>query len=197
MISLPSLMVRSSKMLTCRGCVAAVRCIRPFTTTAAAGAETPHYKNYRVVGGGVGSSCIAVTDDGWTISTDTPKVQGGTNTAPQPVMLLLASLCGCELATARFVAIKSLPRIQMGRLEFDLQAKRDERGAITLPLTAPLPVPARLECVWGTATVHDTEATQEQITTLGAEVHLRCPIANMIVLSGCTLNIDWKIAPRD
>ena len=173
---------------------ASVRCIRPFSRTTWVPSR---YKSYRVVGGGIGSSCKVLTDDGWAITTDTPKVQGGTNTAPQPVMLLLASLCGCELATARFVALKSLPRIKMGRVEFDLEATRDERGAINLPLTAPLPAPARLERVWGTATLYDTDATQEQITSLGAQVHLRCPVANMMVLSGCVLDIDWKVAGND
>ena len=82
----------------------------------------------------------------------------------------------------------------MGRIELDLQAMRDERGAINLPLAAPLPAPARLEHVWGTATVHGTNATPEQIAALGLEVHRRCPIANMMALSGCTFEIDWKIA---
>ena len=150
-----------------------------------------------MIGGGDAVNCNITTDDGWKISTDTPKIQGGTNTAPQPVSLLLASLCGCELATARFVALKSSPRIKMGRIEFDLNAKRDERGAISLPLGSPLPVPARLEHVWGTATVYNTNATQEQIKQLGDEVHLRCPVANMIVLSGCVLDIHWRIAEVD
>ena len=34
----------------------------------------------------------------------------------------------------------------------------------------------------------------EQILSLGKEVHLRCPIANMIILSGCALEINWRIA---
>ena len=170
-----------------------VKSVRTFNTTIIkATTSSPKYKNYRVIGGGVGSSCEVVTDDGWSISTDTPKTQGGRNTAPQPVALLLASLCGCELATARFVALKSSPKIKIGRVEFDLEAKRDERGSILLPLNSLLPAPARLEHVWGTATVYDTDATQEQITSLGTEVHLRCPVANMIILSGCLLEISWR-----
>jgi uncharacterized OsmC-like protein len=164
----------------------------PLRTSTSPAAIT---KEYRVVGDGVGSSCHILTDDGWIINTDIPKLQGGTHTAPQPVLLLLASLAGCELATARFVAFKSLPRIKMGKIVFDLQARRDERGAIHLPLTArPLPAPARLERVWGTAVVHGTDATPEQIVRLGEEVHLRCPVANMMVLSGCALEIEWKVA---
>ena len=153
------------------------------------------YKNYKVKGGGYGSHCEIITqDDWWNISSDVPISQGGTNKAPQPVLLLLASLCGCELATARFVAFRSDPKIVMGRIEFDIDAKRDERGALHLPLYTEPPVPARLEHVWGTATVYDSNASQEQISALGHEVHKRCPVANMMVLSGCRLEIDWRIA---
>ena len=171
---------------------------KQFNTIVSNSNKSPEIiKRYKVNGGGDKVNCSVTTDDGWKISTDTPKNQGGTNTAPQPVSLLLASLCGCELATARFVGLKSSPRIKMGRIEFDLNAKRDERGAISLPLGSPLPVPARLEHVWGTATVYNTNATEEQITRLGDEVHQRCPVANMIILSGCVLDIQWKIAEVD
>ena len=175
-----------------------LRVSKQFNTTAPNAKKSSEiFKHYKVIGGGDAVNCNVTTDDGWKISTDTPKNQGGTNTAPQPVSLLLASLCGCELATARFVALKSSPRIKMGRIEFDLNAKRDERGAISLPLGSPLPAPARLEHVSGTATVYNTNATQEQIKQLGDEVHLRCPVANMIVLSDCVLDIDWRIAEVD
>ena len=155
----------------------------------------PIYKNYRVTGSGIGSHCNIITqDDWWNIASDVPISQGGTNKAPQPVLLLLASLCGCELATARYVGFKSDPKIVMGRIEFDVNAKRDERGALHLPINTDPPVPARLEHVWGTATVYDTNASQKQISMLGHEVHRRCPVANMMVLSGCRLEIAWKIA---
>ena len=154
----------------------------------------PIYKNYRVTGSGIGSNCNIVTNDNWNLSTDVTTSQGGTNKAAQPVLLLLASLCGCKLATARYVAFKSNPKIVMGKIDFDINGNRDERGALNLPMYTEPPVPARLEHVWGTATVYDTNASQEQISALGAEVHRRCPIANMIKLSGCRLDIDWRIA---
>ena len=154
----------------------------------------PIYKNYRITGSGIGSHCNIVTHDDWKLSTDVTTSQGGTNKAAQPVLLLLASLAGCELATARYVAFKSNPRIVMGKIEFEINGNRDERGALHLPMYTEPPEPARLEHVWGSATVYDTNASQEQISALGAEVHRRCPIANMIILSGCRLDIDWKIA---
>ena len=191
--SIPSLTWNISKKIDTGTDI--VRIVRTFNTTIHnATLSLPQHKKYRVTGGGIGSSCMVMTNDGWSISTDTPKNQGGTDTAPQPVSLLLASLCGCELATAHFVALKSSPRIKLGRVEFDIEARRDERGSISLPLNAPVPVPARLEHVLGTAMVYDTDATQEQITFLGAEVHQRCPVANMMILSGCLLEISWKKA---
>ena len=154
----------------------------------------PIYKNYRVTGSGIGLHCNIVTYDGWKLSTDVTISQGGTNKAAQPVLLLLASLAGCELATARYVAFKSNPKIVMGKIEFDINGNRDERGALHLPMYTEPPVPARLDHVWGTATVYDTNASQEQISALGEEVHRRCPIANMIIVSGCRLKINWRIA---
>ena len=123
------------------------------------------------------------------ISTDVPVSMGGKNAAPQPVEMLLASLCGCEQVTAEFVARHSKPRMQIDKIEFEVFAKRDNKAVITLPLDAPLP-PARLERIWGTATVHTT-AAQTQVDILSREIKRRCPIANMVELSGCELDIVY------
>jgi len=118
---------------------------------------------------------------------------GGLNTAPQPVEMLLASLCGCEQVTAEFIARHMKPRVKIDKIEFEIQAARNPRAAITLPLGVDLP-PSRLERIWGTATVHST-ASQEQIDIIAKEIKKRCPIANMIVLSGCVLDIKFTKAP--
>lgn len=54
-------------------------------------------------------------------------------------------------------------------------------------LSEPASVPQVIE---GTAAV-DTEATQEQIDELAHQVHRRCPIASMLIASGCRLDIKW------
>ena len=55
-----------------------------------------------------------------------------------------------------------------------------------LPLdTTQPPVQSRVEHVWGSEIVYDINASQEQISALGYEVHKRCPTANMMLLSGC------------
>ena len=160
------------------------------------------------------------------IRTDLPRFMGGSDEAPQPVHLLLASLVGCEHATASFVARQMRPRVQLDSVTFRIYAERDQRGAIALPLEAvfaedqktgtvsseqpsslpsssssppppppptpsPLP-PARLLRIYGEALVQ-TGASQDQIDELARHVKRRCPIANMIELSGCELDIVWQI----
>ncbi|ETV84032.1 hypothetical protein H257_03387 [Aphanomyces astaci] len=146
---------------------------------------------YHLVGRGEGVKCSMERGDGMTISTDIPKAMGGTNTAPQPVELFLASLCGCELATAQFVARHMKPRISIDKIEFHVEASRDKQGALHLPLGDDSGAPvARLDRIWGQALVY-TSASQDEVDKLAAEVKTRCPIANMAVLSGCILDIQW------
>jgi len=141
-----------------------------------------------VEGTGSRNSSYIRTADGFELRTDTPKQMGGSNTAAQPVYMLLSALIGCETATANFVARQMKFRIR--DIRFRLSAWRDERGAISLPLEVTDHIPSQLQVVKGEAVV-DTDATQEQLTTLGHHVHKRCPIASMLVNSGCKLDISW------
>ncbi|KAF0737261.1 hypothetical protein Ae201684P_006158 [Aphanomyces euteiches] len=151
---------------------------------------------YHLVGAGSGVKCTMQRNDGMTVSTDIPKAVGGTNTAPQPVEVFLSSLCGCELATAQFVARHMKPRMHIEKIEFDVRASRDNAGALQLPLGNPSQPLARLQRIWGEARVY-TSGTQDDVDVLAKEVKLRCPIANMTVLSGCALEIEWKKAEDD
>jgi uncharacterized OsmC-like protein len=126
---------------------------------------------------------------------------GGNNEGPQPIEMFIASLCGCELATAQFVARNLDPVVKIEKIDFDVQAVRDQLGAQFLPLQASFskdqigsPPAARLQRIEGQALVH-TNSSQEQIDRLAADVKLRCPVANMVVLSGCDLDIKWTKAP--
>ena len=172
------------------------------TTGSVRGAHS-YVKSYRLIGGGRGTSRCGkawkgsslVTEDGYKMETDTPTPMGGSGRAPQPVQLVLTALAGCEQATARFVARHCRPRINIAHIEFDIQGERDQRGAVTLPLDIEeLPAPARLMRIWGTAVVFGSDASEQQVHLLGDEVHRRCPVANMISLSGCELSIDWRLA---
>ena len=82
------------------------------------------------------------TSTGHTIQTDVPIKMGGKNEAPQPVELLLAAFIGCTQATALFVGRQMKPdRIILDKMEFDIQAVRDEQGALSLPIDQDPKVP--------------------------------------------------------
>ena len=66
-------------------------------------------KTYRIEGEGLKSKCSVSTEDGFHIVSDTPLSMGGGNEAPQPILLLLSALAGCETATAQFVGAGSQP----------------------------------------------------------------------------------------
>ena len=135
---------------------------------------------------------------------------GGKNTAPQPVEMLLTAWMGCTQATALFVgrqmkikqasqassssAKTRTERLLIDRLVFDVQGHRDERGALTLPIDQDPPVPSRLQRVEGTITVYRVGGQplpQADLAMLQQQTELRCPVANMMIASGCQMNVKW------
>ena len=66
---------------------------------------------------------------------------------------------------------------------------------MSLPIGEDPPVPSRLSAIWGTATVSgDPALDAAAVARLGEIVHQRCPIASMVVASGCELDIRWRVA---
>ena len=90
------------------------------------------------------------------------------------------------------------PRVLLDRLELDVMAVRDERGSIGLPLTDPRPEPSRLREIAGTIRVYTKKPLSEaQLEQLKEETEERCPVANMILASGCKMKVDWIAAVDD
>jgi len=111
---------------------------------------------------------------------------------PEPVDLLLAALVSCESATAHYVARKLKPPITLGKLSFHVIAERDPIGALHLPIDQPPPTPSRLTKVDGSVYVDScTVASDEQLNALSKITHVRCPVANMMILSGCSVNLSF------
>eukprot|EP00434_Breviolum_minutum_P003761 symbB.v1.2.003311.t1/scaffold182.1/size414077/24 len=151
--------------------------------------RTPRWKRYELTAEGAGCRTETVTEDGYHIESDTPKSAGGSGTAPQPVQLLLGALVGCEQATAKFVAAKMrLPAIR--RIEFEIQAERDEWGSLAPPIQEPPLEPSRLQRIWGTAHVY-SDASADEIAAVAEAVKKRCPVASMVIESGCELDVRW------
>lgn len=169
---------------------------RHATTAAVARAAGAKVKEYALRSSGC--NCLARSSFPATkkvVMTDTPKTAGGTNAGAQPVEHLLAALVGCKQATSHFVARKLWPRhLKLERIDFDLTAWRDERGALEMPITCTPQHPSRVQQVSGTAVVHAPGCSYEDIRQLAEQVEQRCPVANLFVAAGTRMDIKWVLA---
>jgi uncharacterized OsmC-like protein len=157
-----------------------------------------YQKKYKIRGSTDGQSRVGVrlvTNTGHALQTDLPRLTGGRDQAAQPVETLLAALIGCTQATAMFVARNLRPsRLAIDRIDFDVEAVRDERGALSLPIDVTPDVPSRLRSVAGTVRVHaanNGEIDDSVLELLREQTEIRCPVANMMIASGCDLNVRW------
>ena len=150
-------------------------------------------KSYHITGLGERSGTCLKTDTGHEIRTDLPRKMGGNDTNAQPVELLLAALIGCTQATAVFVGRNMKPRVLIDRLEFDIHACRDERGALALPIVATSKIPPGLRIVVGTVKVHVKKGSMSasQLEILAEQTEARCPVASMMVAGGCNMRMKW------
>jgi uncharacterized OsmC-like protein len=173
-------------------------------------------KSYNLNGIGYGTKVEIKTNTGHQIETDIPKTMGGQDTAPQPVEMLLSSWMGCTQATIMYVGRQIInnnnnntrkQRIIIEKLGFhNIVAIRDERGSLQLPIHEIPEIPSRILSITGTIQVYiksksssssesDDEKelllTTEEFELLKEQTEVRCPIANMILSSGCTIDVDW------
>ena len=192
-------------------------------------------KTYRLDGVGRtgGTGVDVVTNTGHTLSTDIPFSMGGSDEAPQPVETLLAAWMGCTQATASFVGRQLLlerfgknpdpkrrrpPRREV-LLDFHaIEAVRDEKGSLELPIRQTPSISSRLQRITGKITVSvvtasgvrqnnggATEANSttikpetisfnpEELEVLKDQTEARCPIANMLKESGCAMDVEWVL----
>jgi hypothetical protein len=101
-------------------------------------------------------------------------------------------------------------RLLIEQLKFDnIQAFRDERGALQLPLIpdgddAVLP-PSRLQRITGKIYImarhskRDKEyvaISEDTLYLLRKQTEQRCPVANMMLASGCAIDVEWLDGSR-
>jgi putative redox protein len=159
-------------------------------------------KHYHLKGTGKRSHVVLRTDTGHTLATDVPKSMGGEDQAAQPIELLLAAFAGCTQATAVYVGRHMIQpeRILVDRLDFDITAYRDERGALQLPIEQNPDVSAMLQAVSGTIKVYTKQKRPlsfEQLELLQEQTERRCPVASLLVAAGCRMDIRWEAAASD
>lgn len=159
--------------------------------------DKPSLKYYTLNGIGERSKVTSTTDTGHTLTTDLPSKMGGSDSAPQPIEILLAAWMGCTQATALFVGRQMTggKRVVIKRLVFEnVRAVRDERGALELPIETNPSVESRLKSISGVVRVFsrgEFGLSLEQIELLKAQTEVRCPVANMILASGCSIDVEW------
>jgi uncharacterized OsmC-like protein len=141
------------------------------------------------------SSVTVRFDTGHLMTTDLPLCMGGKDQAPQPVECLLAAWAGCTQATALFVSRQMMQnnksRRLIERLEFvNITASRDERGALALPIYEAPPVSSRIHTLSGIIVVWPS-FDEETLKLLQEQTELRCPVANMLIASGCRMDVEW------
>mmetsp|Transcript_10141 Transcript_10141/g.15339 ORF Transcript_10141/g.15339 Transcript_10141/m.15339 type:complete len:98 (-) Transcript_10141:14-307(-) len=68
------------------------------------------------------------------------------------------------------------PRLIIEKIDFNIEAYRDERGALSLPITELPTIPARLQSVSGSVDVHfknGVEVSEQQLRVLGQQTEAR------------------------
>ncbi|MFT4851109.1 MAG: putative redox protein [Sediminicola sp.] len=148
--------------------------------------ENMHLETFKAEAQGKGwPTKISITDTEWTIHTDEPVEDGGSNTGPNPMQLFIASLAGCQNEQAQVVADElslSITQVDI-KLEIDLDLSgfmgtSDNSNGSYKNL--------RLEAsVLG-------DVTDEQVKNLGQKVDDRCPILALLRTSGCEIESSWR-----
>ena len=148
--------------------------------------ENSHLETFKAEAKGKGwPTKVAITNTEWILKMDEPIEDGGTNTAPNPMQLFIASLAGCQNEQAQVVADElslNINEIDI-KLEIDLdlsgfmgESDNSNESYKTVRLDA---------VVLG-------NVTNEQVKVLGQKVDKRCPILGLLRSSGCEIKSNWS-----
>ena len=148
--------------------------------------ENMHLETFKAEAQGNGwPTKVTITDTEWTIKTDEPIEDGGSNTGPNPMQLFIASLAGCQNEQAQVVA----EELSLSITQIDIKAEIDlDLGGFmgTADNSNGSYKNVRLNAlVTG-------EVTDEQVKILGQKVDDRCPILALLRTSGCKIESSWS-----
>jgi putative redox protein len=138
-------------------------------------------------GTGTAQQLTAAGDAGHQFAADAYPAFGGQDAAPSPLFYALGSLTSCNQVTATLVA-KDLG-ITLGAWSFEVRGDLD-----TSVLVGGAEGNANFDRVSVRASV-ETNATDEQFTTLIAETERRCPVTQLFRRSGVEWDNEWTKAP--
>lgn len=120
-------------------------------------------------------------------ATDEPDSLGGTNTAPSPLEMVLASLVGCEGVIINGVA-KAMDFRYSG-VDFECSGQIDVRGPRGVRGVRPY-----FEEVVLKITLH-TDEPPERVERLKFNVEHRCPVTNLMRGADVDLRTEWLVEP--
>ena len=118
---------------------------------------------------------------------DEPVERDGTNMGPTPTETLMASLMGCTNVIAKRIAHGM--GVEMGEMDIALSASFDRRGTM---LQEEIEQPFS-DIVMEISVA--TNATDEQMDRIRAELAKFCPIAKVMRGAGVTITETWTTTP--
>ncbi len=143
---------------------------------------------FSVTGSGSGvRQDVDVVGSGHVIKSDAYESFGGKDEFPSPLAYALASLTTCNQVTASIVA----GELGVDVRAFDFAVEGDFNPTVmTTGRATDDDHPDTFTAVRLSATV-DTDAPQDQVDHLGAEVERRCPVSALFRRAGTDLSSTW------
>ncbi len=117
---------------------------------------------------------------------DEPEARGGTNQAPSPTETLMASLMGCTNVITQKIAHKM--GVEIKAMDIRLSAQFDRRGVL-LEEEVERPFSDLVMDIDIT-----TNATDEQMTAIKADLAKFCPVAKVFRGGGIKVTENWNIS---
>ena len=146
--------------------------------------EENHIEQFRATALGSGwPTKVTISDSEWTFQIDESEEDGGSNSGPNPMHHLLASLAGCQNEQAQVVAEEM--GIEAGQVHIDLQVDLNLSGFMGLTKDSE----GCFKQVRIAASVSGVSA--EQAKSLGNQVDARCPILSLLRSAGTQIESSW------
>ena len=126
---------------------------------------------------------IQTSINGFTIECDEPKELGGTNSAPRPIDLLLASLANClEISALLYFSFSNM---KIDSVKVSVETEIDKR-AILDDKNAPLPGFSNFKVIWEI----DSSENERRVKKIIDKVEKFCPISGTLSRAQ---NFQWII----
>ncbi|MFT7667769.1 MAG: putative OsmC-like protein [Planctomycetota bacterium] len=149
--------------------------------------EESHIEHFHATALGSGwPTRVAISDSDWSFQVDEPKEDGGSNSGPNPMHHLLASLAGCQNEQAQVVAEEM--EIEAAKIQIDLE--------VVLNLSGFMGITDNSEGCFTNVHIKAlvSGVSAEQATTLGSRVDARCPILSLLRSGGAQIESTWAPA---